>query len=123
MREILIAKSIMQIITKEAIKNENYHVSKVTLEIGQVSGINVDALKRALQSAIRGSGFENTKFYFQFVSATARCKKCQRDFDTGLFFTHCPYCKSEEYFLKAGKELTIKSIYMERNIQKEKYYV
>ena len=96
-------------------ENDVKKVSKVTLEVGEVSGVVheylTDCWKWAVNSAkakcdaLRGSVLE-----IETLPAVTICNACQKTYPTVEFGKTCPHCKSEDTVLLRGTEMNIKEI-------------
>lgn len=111
MHEMSIALSIINIVEQEAEKAEANTVSSIELEIGQLSGVEIEALNLALSSAKVGTIMETAQTNILTIEASAQCHNCGNTFTAKeIYFADCPYCGSIDCEVITGKELRVKSI-------------
>lgn len=115
MHELSIAIEITEI-AEEAAKAEGAEsISKVELEIGILSGIELDALKFAMTEAVRNTMLENSEIVYHVIKGLAVCELCCNEFETDDHFKACPFCNSLQTNFLKGKELNITTIDIEIN--------
>jgi hydrogenase nickel incorporation protein HypA/HybF len=111
MHEMSIALSIIDIVEREAAQADAVSVNEIELEIGQLSGVEIDALNLALSSAKMGTVMEKAETKIITVEAAANCHDCGKTFTADdIYFASCPYCQSIDCEVVTGKELKVKSI-------------
>lgn len=115
MHELSIAVSIVKIASRQAMEASANSVSRVDLDIGAMSGIELDSLQNALTIAVRDTMLEETEFSINRIEPLCQCLACNHLFTPEGAFGQCPECKSRETELIRGKELQIKSLLVEQN--------
>lgn len=110
MHELSIAMQIVEILEEEAKKHDAKTVSAVHLAIGTLSGVEPDALKFAMEEAVRESVAEKAELHYHIIEAVAVCENCCNEFKTEDYFKVCPYCNSLNTSFLKGKELKISSL-------------
>ncbi len=110
MHELSIAIQITEIIEEEAKNAGAASVLQVQLEIGELSGVEMEALEMAMQEAVRGTIISTAELVYHLISARAVCESCCNEFDPIDVFKICPFCNSLHTSLLKGKELKIRSI-------------
>lgn len=110
MHELSIAMSIVDIAVEYAEKEHARQVKEMEIEVGDFSGVVIDALDFALMEAVRDTICEDAKWKIMQVHAVARCPSCGHEFETGSMFTPCPVCGAFGIELMKGKELRLKSL-------------
>lgn len=114
MHELSIAMSIVDIASRQAEAASAEKVTQIELDIGMLSGIELESLEFALSVATRDSMFEFTNFKINRIDALCECRACKHLYAPGADFGPCPNCgKHEPEFIK-GKELQIKSLLVEQ---------
>jgi len=108
--EFSIALSIVDIAREEVVKNNALGVEKIDLEIGKLSGIEIDSLKFVWEPAVKDTVLENAKRDIDEVEAVSRCQDCDHVFPAEYLFNECPACGSLLTVLQKGKELRVKSL-------------
>ena len=110
MHELSIAMSIVEIAEENA-KNANTSViNEIELDIGSQSGVVLEALEFAMQSAVQGTMLENADVKINSIPAKAVCVQCQHEFYIEDLFEPCPECGNPFCEITQGKELKVKSL-------------
>ncbi len=110
MHELTVAIGIVEIAEKEAKKANISKLTKIELEIGTLSGVEIEALNFAWPMAVMDTILENVEKKIQTVQAKAKCMDCNVSFEINNLFDHCPACKGYSKSILQGKELRVKSI-------------
>lgn len=111
MHELGIVFAMVDVLEDAAKKNDLSHITKVTVELGEVSGVVTDFFEDAWQWAsskndlLRGAELEVLVAHAQTV-----CNACGKTYPTVEFGKTCPHCGSLETELLYGRELEIVSI-------------
>lgn len=115
MHEFSIAMSIIEAAEKEAKQVDALEISKLTLDIGTMSGVEFYALDTALEMAVMGTMLKDSEIIVNKIQAQAICTDCKHRFDIKNVMDSCPLCGSLFHEIISGKELKIKSIVVEDN--------
>lgn len=110
MHELSIAMGIVDLAEKEAKKAGAKVIEVIELEIGTLSGIEIEALEFAWPVAVKGSVLENAKKIIERPEGKARCSRCGLEYSIENLFDSCPECNCYLKDILQGKELRIKSI-------------
>jgi hydrogenase nickel incorporation protein HypA/HybF len=109
MHELSITCSIVELVANTA-KGRKVH--RVTVEIGQLSGVMPDSIALWFPEVARGTEVENASLDICEVAAIASCEACGAQFPTPSLFTPCS-CGSYRFTRLKGEELNVKSIELE----------
>jgi hydrogenase nickel incorporation protein HypA/HybF len=109
MHELSIAQSILSIAENAAPQN-NAVVTSVGLQIGELSGIEIESLKFALSVIKENTVLEKADLDIDIVTGEAQCTDCKKVFPMHYFGSCCPQCGS--YFVKVlkGREMKVLNI-------------
>ena len=113
MHELSIVMNIIEIAEENAKKEDVSMITEIELEIGTQSGIVLDALEFAMESATKGTMLENAKVVVHEIPAKARCSSCAHEFNLPELYTPCPKCSNPFSDIFQGKELRVKSLKVE----------
>jgi len=113
MHEFSIAVNIVEIATENAKKENASEVKEIEIEVGELSGVVIDALEFCMEAAARESILEGAKINLIHVKGRARCRNCSHEFEIADFYTICPNCKTPAPDIIRGKELRVKSLLVE----------
>ena len=85
-------------------------VRRITLEIGELSGVVPRFLEECYEAVAAGTPFEKTALSIEMAPGLARCEDCRREFRPVQGVLRCPGCGGEKLTPIAGKDMTIKEI-------------
>ena len=108
MHELTIAQSILSLAEKAA--PENAVVTGVGLQIGELSGVEIEPLKFALSIIKEHTILEKADLDIELIKGEAECTICKTVFPMHYFGSCCPQCGS--YFIKVlkGRDMKILNI-------------
>ena len=110
MHEVSIIQNVIKIVTDKAIENKFTKVNKVSLKIGQLSGVMPECLNFAFKSCIINTLLEGSTLEIEKVSAVAKCKDCMEQFAIDHFNKICPSCNKFCSSIISGYELYVNTI-------------
>jgi hydrogenase nickel incorporation protein HypA/HybF len=113
MHEFSIAVDIVDIATSSARKEAATEVKEIEVEIGQLSGVIMEALEFSLEAAVKGTILEKARRNLIIVPGKARCTQCMTEYDTDSLFKPCPKCGTCAPEVIQGRELRVKSLIIE----------
>ena len=110
MHEFSIAQSIVAIAEEEVQKAAAKQVSEIELDIGKLSGVEIDSLEFVWDVAVKSSVLKHARHIIHHIPGKAKCLDCDIDFEMEQLFDTCPSC--HQYFndIVQGKELKIRSL-------------
>lgn len=113
MHEFSIAVNIVDI-CEDNIKGQEFEkVSMIELDIGDISGVVIEALETAMKQAVKGTVFENTKIKINQIPAAGKCRQCGNEVKMNDFFAQCDNCGSFDLEVISGDELKVSSIVLD----------
>jgi hydrogenase nickel incorporation protein HypA/HybF len=104
---------MLELVLKEAEKNEAEKVEKINLVIGEMSGVVDECVRFYFDFLSKDTIAEGASLSFRMVPMTVRCRICQRVFIPKEFDWACPECRGNSMEIVAGDELYIESIEVE----------
>lgn len=109
MHELSIAQSILSI-AENAAPQTDAVVTSVGLQIGELSGIEIDSLKFALSVIKENTVLKKADLDIEIVKGEAQCTDCKTIFPMHYFGICCPQCGS--YFVRVlkGREMKVLNI-------------
>lgn len=110
MHELSIVLSILDIAEKQVKEHHAHSVEEIELEIGQLAGVEWDALDFAWEAATKNTALEHAQRSVTRIDGAAKCLECSLVFSAENLFTPCPQCGSYFSDFIRGKELRIKSL-------------
>ena len=112
MHELSVAQNILDIILENTAGTEAKRVTRVTVDVGAVSGVIPASLQFVWNLAVKGSIAENAALKINLIQPKAVCRQCHSQFKPGASF-QCPQCNSSDFDIEMGRELKVKSIIVE----------
>ena len=110
MHEMSICEGILQVLETESEKKQYSRVKKVAVEVGPLSGVEVEALKFSFDVVMKGTLADQAELIVLEVPATAWCMKCAESVNIEQRYDDCPHCGSAQLQLTGGEELSIKEL-------------
>lgn len=101
----------MDSLEKTAAENNVEEITKVTLELGEVSTVIESYLKNCWKwAAAKRPLFYNAELIVETLPAITYCQECEGTYPTVEFGKICPHCQSPKTYLLQGNEFNIKEI-------------
>ena len=110
MHEMGLIDAIVRMVDK-IVQDEGLEgVKKITLEVGEISGVVPHFLAECYEAVVDGTPYEKTELVIETVPGTFRCNDCEMDFPADVEHLYCPDCFGRNLTPVAGKDLTLKEI-------------
>lgn len=109
MHELSIAQSIIEICDAN-VPDKSHPVKEIELEIGQLSGVVLEALETAMNHVIKNTIYQNAEIKINLIDAVGRCISCGNEFQAEDYYSQCPKCGNFGIELIKGDEMRVKSI-------------
>jgi hydrogenase nickel incorporation protein HypA/HybF len=109
MHELAITRNIVAIVGDAA---KGRRVSRVTLEVGKLSGVMSGAIAFCFEAVAQGTALEGASLDITEVPGRCRCQSCGAEFATETLFQPCA-CGSRRLDRLQGEELKIKTMELE----------
>jgi hydrogenase nickel incorporation protein HypA/HybF len=103
-------ENAMKIVLDKAEQNNILKITKLSFKIGELSGVNAEALKFAFNSISKNSIAEGAELIIDTVEATAECLHCKITFKIDHFNKVCPQCNEFCNNILTGYELYVNTI-------------
>jgi hydrogenase nickel incorporation protein HypA/HybF len=113
MHEIAIAQAILDRARAASEDNGGGRVTKIGLRIGEVSGVEPEALSFGIEVLSKGTPLEGLALEIEQPRRKLRCKSCASDFVPEGFAVSCPACGSPASDCIGGNELDVSFIELE----------
>ena len=120
MHELGIILHIAKTLDETAEENNITKIGKVTLEVGEVSGIVSDLMVDCWDYfKVKHPVLTESTLVLETTKAYTYCEDCEKTYETVKYGRICPYCNSEKTFLLTGKDCVIKEIEAETADEEE----
>ena len=110
MHELSILMSIVETAEEKVKENHAQSVESIDLVIGDLAGVENEALEFAWDSAVKNTVLQSAKRNIIHVPAKAKCLECDCEFEIKELYDECPLCGEHLLQIVQGKELQIKSM-------------
>ena len=107
MHELSIASTILDRAKAASERNSGARVTKIGLRIGEISGVDADALTFGFEALSKDTPFQGVVLEVEFCKRKQRCTACATEFAPEGFSSVCPSCRSDASECIAGKELDV----------------
>lgn len=111
MHELGIAASILDCVQTEAKRHPGQHISKVGVKVGELSGVDADALQFGFECLVKDTEFEPLALEIETIPRVQQCPQCQNEFRMTEYDPKCPHCGEFMTRCISGEQLDI--AYME----------
>lgn len=119
MHEVSLMKNLLRTVEDAAEREGGGPVQVIHLRIGEMSGVNTDALSFAFEVLSKGTAAEGGRLEFERVQLRARCRECGVEFHPDEFVFRCAGCGSPEIEILAGREMEVDYILLDDEITEE----
>jgi hydrogenase nickel incorporation protein HypA/HybF len=111
MHELGVVFTTMDTLEDLGRENELCQIARVTMRLGEVSGILQDYFVDCWQWAQKRSDLlRDSRLELEVIPAVTLCTACERTYPTVRHGRTCPHCGSDQTYLLAGNEIEIKEI-------------
>lgn len=111
MHELGIVFHIADVIEAVGTERGLTRVSKVTLSLGEVSGVIDSYLDDCWRwTADRSDLLRGSELEIERIPAVTLCRTCDHEYETVRFGRTCPRCGGDDTYLVTGDEIEIKQI-------------
>ena len=113
MHEFSIAENLLSLVIKYAKQNKAKKITKVEIEIGKLSGVEVSCLETAFNALKSKTIASQAQFIISLKDIVIICKSCQKESTLEKFIFQCPICNGFEVEILQGNDMILKSIEVE----------
>lgn len=110
MHEMSLAQSIVEIVENVSQQNGNKEVAKIKLTIGEVSGVEIQALMQSLTIASQSTVMEQAEIEIERPEGTAWCMKCAETVPFHRLGNPCPICGGYQLKINGGNEFRVSEL-------------
>jgi hydrogenase nickel incorporation protein HypA/HybF len=110
LHELSLTQRIVHIVLKEAKNESASRVLKVTLAVGEDSGIMPDCVQNYYDLLTEGTIAYGAKIEANSIRSTLYCENCKKEFERARFSFTCSDCGAEGTPTGKGSECYVESI-------------
>ena len=115
MHELGIAEEILGAIRRESVLRDGAVVRRAGLRVGELAGVDVEALRFSFEAIVRDTEFESLKLNIETCPHRRRCSQCDAEFAVKDYDLKCPECRSEQSNCIGGDELDLAYLEVEEH--------
>jgi len=112
MHEVSLAGGIVKLIEDEAARQSFRRVTRLCLEVGALSGVEVEALRFAMSAQQHGTVLEGALIEIETPDATAWCMDCAATVGIRSRLDACPRCGGNHLQPTGGTELRLREFFV-----------
>ena len=107
MHELSIANSVVEAVRAEAARRPGARVLKVGLRVGELAGVDCDALSFCFEALVRETELEPLALEIEPCPQRNRCSRCGQTFAVADYEIACPACGAPQTDCIGGDELEL----------------
>lgn len=105
-----LAEGVLQLIEDAAREQQFEKVTAVWLEIGRLSGVEVEAMSFCFDVVTRDSIADGARLEIIALPGTGWCMKCAMTVPMAEVFGECPQCGGHQLQVTGGTEMRVKEL-------------
>jgi len=110
MHEMSLAEGVLQLIEDAARQQKFAKVVTVWLEIGQLSGVEVEAMRFCFDAVVRDSIAQGARLEIMALPGVGWCMACSMSVPMAEVFGECPHCGGYQLQVTGGTEMRLKEL-------------
>ena len=110
MHELSVVMEIIEIAERQARAANAAVIDEIELDIGTLSGVEMEALDFAWSQAVKQTMLQHTARKINRITALAKCMDCDTEFTIEKYYDACPVCGEHLLDIIKGKELRVKTL-------------
>jgi hydrogenase nickel incorporation protein HypA/HybF len=122
MHEFSLASEVVKIAGEEAAKNNARLVSEISIEVGDLSGVDTGAFQSAMEILSEGSILDKARLNIIRIKGKGFCRSCDLEFEMDHRIDTCPVCSSFPAEIRGGHEFRVVSLTIEE-VQDETFMI
>ena len=113
MHELGIANSVVEAVRNEALRRPGARVRKVGMRLGELAGVDRDALTFCFDSLVHDTELAGVVLEIEPRPRRHRCRVCAESFFVMDYQTACPRCRCRDTECISGEELELSYLELE----------
>jgi len=108
--EVGVMQQALDIAVENARRSGGERIHRMTLRIGDLSGVVPEALSFAFDVVTQDTPAEGAELILERVPALCYCSTCQRTFEPAIPILDCPTCSCPSGDIRQGREIDLTSV-------------
>ena len=114
MHEVSIVEALIEQVESEVARSgHGGRVTRLELEIGRLSGVNVDSIRFAYELLGPGSVVDGAEMQIDEPKAVCACASCGKRTEIDELVFECPACGSQQMAVEGGGQMLLRTIDLE----------
>ena len=113
MHKMAIAEGILDIALDYAAKNDAKTIGCISLLLGEMSGVETEALTFCFSAVVRGTIAEDAELKLHRVPLMGRCRSCGKEVHIEQSDFICPACHTGQLDIISGREMQVEYLEVE----------
>ena len=113
MHELSLAMEVIHLAQSEAEKNNATEIQEITIEVGDLCGVEAEAFESALGLLAKGSILGNSLIHILRTPGKGNCISCNHEFVMNHRMATCPICHCFPSQISGGTEFRVVSLLIE----------
>jgi hydrogenase nickel incorporation protein HypA/HybF len=110
MHEFSLAIEVIELVRREAEKHNAHLIREITIEVGDLSGVEADSFETAMDLLVKDTFPEEVRIHIIRIPGTGRCNSCDLEFEMNHRLDTCPKCRSFPSGITGGEEFRVQSL-------------
>ena len=110
MHEFSLATEVIKLAEREAEKAVAVCIQEITIEVGDLSGVEAGAFESALGLLVKDSILDKTSIRIIKTPGIGKCHACNYEFEMNQRMTTCPKCSAFPSEVNGGSEFRVLSM-------------
>ena len=110
MHEMSIAEGIIEVVERTAKANQVDRIKSVTIEVGELAGVDIPSLEFAWKSVTLNSPAEGAELKIERPDGVAWCMDCSKSVPFHKYGSACPECGGFNLTPTGGTEMRVVSL-------------
>lgn len=113
MHEFSMAIEVINLAQREAAKRKANTIQEITIEVGDLSGVDADAFESALGLLVKDSILDQALVSLVRTPGMGKCNSCNDEFEMNHRMATCPKCLCFPSEISGGEEFRVLSLVVE----------
>ncbi len=113
MHEMALAEGVLEIIEQTVLGQTCEKVTKVRLEIGELSHVAPEALRFCFDAVVRSSIAEGATLAIDRIPGRAWCHDCGHEVQVSVLAQPCPDCNGYKLQVTSGEDMRVRDMEVE----------
>ena len=110
MHEMSLAEGVLQLMEDAAVKQGFTRVKTVWLELGQMAGVEEEALRFCFEVVARETLAHEARLEIEVLPGLGWCTQCDASVPMAELFDACPKCGDHHLQVTAGTEMRVREL-------------